>query len=117
RQDVIGGFNAFVRQQQQEPTPATFTLVQFDSQDPYDVVYAGVPLGAVPPLTPERFVPRGAPPLLDALGRSLIDLDVQLASTPIPHPPAQVVFVVVTDGHENASRAFSYAQVRRLIAA
>lgn len=117
RQDVIGGFNAFVRQQQQEPTPATLTLVQFDSHDPYDVVLRCVPLAEVPPLTPERFVPRGMTPLLDALGRSLNELDATLAALPPAERPDQVVLVVVTDGLENASRVFTYAQVRQMLAA
>ena len=117
RQDVIGGFNAFVRQQQQEPAAATLSLVQFDSQDPYEVVLRFVPLADVPPLTLERFVPRGMTPLLDALGRGLVELDATLAALPAAERPEQVVFVVVTDGLENASRAFTYAQVHQLLTA
>ena len=38
REDTIGGFNGFLREQQAQPSPATLTLVQFDSQDPYEVL-------------------------------------------------------------------------------
>ena len=50
-----------------EPTPATFTLVQFDSQDPYEVVQPVGPLAAAQPLTLETYVPRASTPLYDEL--------------------------------------------------
>jgi hypothetical protein len=117
RDDVIGGFNAFLARQQAEPGQATLSLVQFDSQDPYEVLYHFVPLGQVPPLSAERYVPRARTPLLDALGRGIADLDATLAAMPLARRPEQVVVVVVTDGLENASREFSHAQVRAMIAA
>lgn len=117
RADVVGGFNAFLARQQQEPGQATLSLVQFDSQDPYEVLLHLVPLPDVPPLTPERYVPRASTPLLDALGRGMADLNATLASLPAAQRPTQVVVVVVTDGLENASREFTHAQVRALLAA
>jgi hypothetical protein len=58
RDDTIGGFNAFLSQQKAEPGLATLTLVQFDSQDPYEVIHQYMLLGKVPDLTRETFVPR-----------------------------------------------------------
>lgn len=117
REDVIGGFNVFLVRQQAEPGEATLSLIQFDSQDAYEVLLHFVPLAQVPPLSAERYVPRASTPLLDALGRGITDLDATLTAMPISQRPGQVVVVVVTDGLENASREFSHAQVRAMIAA
>lgn len=117
REDVVGGFNAFLTQQQAAPEPATFTLVQFDSQDPYEVLHSVAPISSVPPLTLERYVPRATTPLYDAMGRGILDLEAQLAALPELVRPTKVVFVVVTDGQENASREFDRARVTALIEA
>ena len=117
REDVIGGFNAFLAQQQAAPDPATLTLVQFDSQDPYEVLHAAEPIARIPALTPERYVPRASTPLYDAMGRGILDLEARLAAMPDAERPAKVIFVVVTDGQENASREFDRARVNRLVEA
>ena len=115
RQDTIGGFNAFLAEQQALPSPATFTLVQFDSQDPYEVLHSFTPIGMVPPLTPATYVPRANTPLLDAIGRGINDLAARLDTLPADQRPAKVVFVIVTDGQENASREFTAAKVRAML--
>ena len=74
RDDTIDGFNALLKQQQAEPGAATLTLVQFDLQDPYEVIHRFKPIGEVPELTRETYVPRALTPLLDALGRGINDL-------------------------------------------
>ena len=111
RDDVIGGFNSFLAAQQAQPDPATLTLVQFDSQDPYEVVQAMVPVADAQPLTPATYVPRASTPLYDAIGRGIVELDARLAGLPKSERPAKLVFVIVTDGHENASREFTRARV------
>jgi hypothetical protein len=50
-------------------------LVQFDSQDPYEVIHRFKPIAEVPELTRETYVPRASTPLLDAMGRGIIDLE------------------------------------------
>jgi hypothetical protein len=115
RDDTIGGFNAFLEEQQAAPGAATLTLVQFDSQDPYEVIHHNVPIADVPRLTRETYVPRAMTPLLDALGRGILDLEHSLASMPEEQRPERVVMAVITDGQENASREFSKEQVTRLI--
>ena len=115
RQDTIGGFNAFLSEQQAQPSPATLTLVQFDSQDPYEVLQSFTPIGMVPPLTPATFVPRASTPLLDAIGRGINDLAARLDALTADQRPAKVVFVIVTDGQENASREFTGEKVRAML--
>lgn len=117
REDVIGGFNTFLAQQQASPIPATFTLVQFDSQDSYEVLQSFAPIASIPPLTGEQYVPRASTPLYDAMGRGIIDLEAKLAGIPDSERPGKIIFVVVTDGQENASREFNRARVMGLIEA
>jgi ADP-ribosylglycohydrolase len=117
RDDVIGGFNAFLAEQQAQPGRATLTLVQFDSHDPYEVLQRFVPVQHVPMLTHETYVPRASTPLLDALGRGINDLEASLAGLPADRRPGQIVMVIVTDGQENASREFTKARVTEMIRA
>jgi hypothetical protein len=115
REDTIGGFNGFLREQQAQPSPATLTLVQFDSQDPYEVLHSFAPIGMVSLLTPATYVPRASTPLLDAIGRGINDLAARLANLPSDQRPAKVVFVIVTDGQENASQEFTAEKVRAML--
>lgn len=117
RDDVIGGFNTFLAEQQAAPEPGTLTLVQFDSQDPYEVLHVFAPLHAVRPLDATTYVPRASTPLYDALGRGITDLDARLAAIPEALRPGRLLFVVVTDGQENASHEFNRAQVSAMIQA
>ncbi len=117
RDDVIGGFNAFVEQQREAPGLATLTLVQFDSIDPYEVVYRRLPIDRVPRLSRETFVPRASTPLLDAIGRGIVELDTTLSRLEPVERPDRVLFVIVTDGHENSSREYTYERIEQMIRA
>lgn len=117
RTDTVGGFNAFIAQQRAAPGQVTLTLVQFDSQDPYEVLCSALPVRDVPPLTVEQFVPRASTPLYDAIGRGIVDLDALLIKTPLAWRPTNLLLVIVTDGQENASREFSRCDIRRLLEA
>ena len=115
RDDTIGGFNAFLTGQQDEPGEATLTLVQFDSQDPYEIIHHFKPIANVPLLTRQTFVPRASTPLLDALGRGINDLEQSLGQKAEAERPARVVMVIITDGQENASREFRKNQIEKMI--
>ena len=112
--DAIGGFNTFLKGQQETPGEARLTLVLFDNE--YDVVYDCVPLAQVPPLTTQTFVPRGGTALLDAIARSLDRVGQRLAATPEPQRPGKVIVVILTDGEENSSKQTTQAQVADRIA-
>ena len=115
RDDTIGGFNAFLNAQKATSGLATLTLVQFDSQDPYEVVHHFKPLAEVPELTHETFVPRANTPLLDAIGRGINDLEKSLSDITEAERPSRVVMVLITDGQENASREFRKDQIEKMI--
>jgi len=115
RDDTIGGFNTFLADQKKQPGTATLTLVQFDSEDPYEMIHDFKLLSAVPNLTRKTYVPRAATPLLDAIGRGINDLEQNLSVMPEEEKPAHVVMLVVTDGQENASREFTRNQITQMI--
>jgi len=115
RDDTIGGFNAFLKDQKSQPGTATLTLVQFDTEDPYEVVHSYLPIGDVPNLTRKTYVPRGGTPLLDALGRGINDLEKSISDLPEEGCPSKVVMVVITDGHENSSKEFKKDQILKMV--
>ena len=113
--EVIGGFNSFLEIQQKDEEQATLTLVQFDSANPYEVIHSFKPLKEIPKLTANTFVPRGLTPLLDAIGRGILDVNSFIKTLDKKERPEKVVFVIITDGQENNSREFTKARVTDLI--
>ena len=112
--DVVDGFNGFVAKQRAHSGACTLSLVQFDSNDPFEVIHDAVPVDKVPDLDPDQYEPRGATPLLDALGTLVEAADDRLAG--LDHEEDQIV-TVFTDGLENASRHWTRADLFDLIAA
>ena len=110
RDDAEGGVNALIQDQAEQPGEAIITLVEFDTE--YDFVLQGVPARDV---RPYRLVPRGSTALLDAVGRAINETGARLAAMPEADRPGLVVFVVVTDGHENSSRELTKDQVREMV--
>jgi len=115
RDDTIGGFNSFLADQKSQAGEASLTLVQFDSQDPHEVICHFKPIHEVPELDRNIYVPRASTPLLDALGREINELEQSIAHLQEEDRPSKVVFVVITDGQENASTEFRKEQVERMI--
>lgn len=107
--DVIGGYNAFLKEQKAAPGEAKLTYTQFD--DKYEVVSAAVPISAAPELTDKTFVPRGSTALFDAIGRTLNEQGARIAT----EKWAELVIVcVITDGGENASREYTSDRVKEM---
>jgi hypothetical protein len=110
KDDTEGGFNQFIADQREKPGTATVTLAQFDHE--YELVYSNVPLAKVPPL---ELSPRGSTALLDGIGKLTVDIGADLRALPEDQRPSTVIVVVLTDGHENASKEWSRDAVQRLI--
>ena len=114
--DVVGGFNGFLATQQADGHDAVMTLVQFDSQDPHEVLVNAKPIAEVRPLDRARFQPRGGTPLYDAMGHLIADATIRAEKTAIDGGSAEdVLFVTFTDGQENQSAEYTQAQVFGLI--
>jgi len=111
--DAIGGFNTFLKEQQKLPGKATLTLVQFDHE--YEVICENLALKKVKPFTDKTYVPRGTTALLDAVGKTLNDVQKRIADMDKGKRPLKVIFTILTDGHENASREFSKSQIKTMI--
>lgn len=114
KDDAIGGFNCFLKEQKAAGANATLTLVQFDTEST-DVVHESMPILEVPDLNHQTFQPRGGTPLLDALGRTIDSTGRALAAIPEANRPNKVVFVVITDGQENSSHQHTKASVKEKI--
>lgn len=111
RDDAIGGFNAFLSEQKAIPGEAKLTLALFDNQ--YEVVHDATDIAAVPELTAETFVPRGMTALYDAVGRTIDAIGARLSKAVVK--PEKVIFVILTDGEENASREYTQARTAEMI--
>lgn len=110
---AVSAFNDFLAVQLDVPGDANLTLVQFD--DAYEIHVAGLPLQEVPQLTAATYEPRGSTALLDAIGKTITDLDRRLGDQPEQTRPGKVIVAIFTDGHENASREFTASQISDLI--
>ena len=99
--DMRGGFDTFIEEQKKLPGECKVTLARFD--DHYELVFAGKPLAEVPPL---ELVPRGSTALNDAVGKTINTVGERLSKTPEDQRPSKVLFVIITDGKENASKEF-----------
>lgn len=108
--DAEGGVNSFIEEQAKEPGEALLTLVQFDTE--YEFLHKGTDIKDVPKY---ELHPRGMTALLDAVGRAINETGERLANMDEQDRPGLVIFVVMTDGHENSSREFSKAQVKEMI--
>ena len=108
--DMEGGFDAFIGKQRAVPGECRVSLYQFDNK--YEVVYEGMDLYEVPAL---KIRPRASTALNDAIGRTI--LAVRDAHKVMVDRPSHVVFLVITDGYENASVNFSQHQVKTMIRA
>ena len=116
--DVIGGFNQFLSDQRNVKTNhATLSLVQFDTMNPFEVIHDFRTLPAIEPLNANTYQPRGGTPLLDAVGHGIKSLDERLTQMREHEKPGQILFRIITDGEENASRQYSHRAIRDLIAA
>ena len=111
--DTIGGFNALIEENREEPGEAFVSLVQFNDRS--KVVLDRVPIEKVPRLTRGTYRCRGCTALLDAVGGAIEHIDLVQRVQPAGYEADRVLFVITTDGMENASRRFGYRRVRHLI--
>ena len=114
--DIVGGFNQFLRKQRNTEGEARVTLAQFDSEDPFEMLIDGIPLREVTDLDPAAYQPRSTTPLYDAVGRMIVRIDGQITSRrKVRLPEEDQVVLIVTDGLENASTDFTRSRVFEMV--
>lgn len=113
--DTIGGFNSMLSKQKNEAGDARVTTVLFD--DSYELLHEGIDLKAVQLMTNNDYFVRGTTALLDAIGKTILRISCAREQFKEDERAGKVLFVITTDGLENASREFSYEKIRELIEA
>ena len=111
--DTIGGFNSTLKAHQEAEGRAVVSTVLFDHET--KVLHDRIPIEEVKPLTERDYQVRGCTALLDAVGGSIEFISRIHKYLPEEHKPEHTIFVITTDGLENASRKYSYKQVKQLI--
>ena len=112
-EDTIGGFNAMIERQRTAPGEALVSTVLFDTGS--DVIHDRVDVRHVAPMTHRQYAVGGCTALLDAVGDTIHHIgNVHKYARP-EDVPEKTVFVITTDGMENASHRYTYEKVRRMI--
>ncbi len=111
--DTIGGFNAMIEKQKREPGPALVSTVLFSNES--EVIHDRLPLDRVPPMTERDYFARGCTALLDAVGEAIHHIGNVHKYARREDVPEKTLFIITTDGYENASRRYSYETVQRMI--
>jgi len=111
--DTIGGFNALIEKQKREDGTCYVSTVLFDTE--CDVIHDRVPLEKITPLTADDYVPGGCTALLDAIGGAIHHIgNIHKYARP-EDVPEHTIFVITTDGLENASKRYTSDKVKRMI--
>ncbi|MDR7855478.1 vWA domain-containing protein [Tissierella sp.] len=111
--DTIGGFNAMLNKQQKEDGEAIVTTVLFD--DKYDIIHDRINIKGIKPITEKEYSVEGSTALLDAIGKTINKIGNAQKNTQKDYRADKVVFVITTDGMENASREYTYENIRTMI--
>ena len=112
-EDTVGGFNAMIEKQKLEAGEAVISTVLFDNTS--QVIHDRVPLDSIPRLTRKEYYVRGCTALLDAVGGAIRHIGNVHKYAREEDRPEKTLFVITTDGLENASRSYTYDQVKTMI--
>ena len=111
--DTIGGFNAMIEKQKKEPGEAFVSTILFDNVS--EVLHDRVSLESVPKMTDRDYTVRGCTALIDAIGGAIKHIgNIHKYARP-EDVPEHTMFIITTDGMENASRRFSSDEVKKMI--
>jgi len=111
--DTVGGFNSMLEKQRREAGEAFVSTVLFSGDS--RVIHDRVPLNQVEPLTLQNYIPGGCTALLDALGGAIHHIGNVHKYAREEDVPEHTVFVITTDGMENASHRYSQPEVKRMV--
>lgn len=111
--DTIGGFNSLINKQKKEDGEACVSVILFD--DYSDVVYDRVNIDKIEPMTDKQYYVRGCTALLDALGGAIDHVKNVHKYAREEDRPGKTIFVITTDGLENASSKYTVQEVKTLV--
>ncbi len=111
--DTIGGFNSMIQKQKKETGEALVSTVLFDTS--FTVLHDRVPLSGIRPMTEEEYFAGGGTALLDAMGGSIHHIAGIHKYAREEDRPERTLFIITTDGMENASRRYSLERVRGMV--
>ncbi len=111
--DTIGGYNAMLKKQMEAEGAAFVTTALFD--DEYELLHDRINLKGVKPISDKEYFVRGTTALLDAIGKSIQKIVNVQRNTSDDEKAEKVLFIITTDGLENASREYSYSRIRSMI--
>ena len=111
--DTIGGFNSMLEKQRKEPGDAVVSTVLFDNET--EVIHDRVVIADVPNLTDKEYFVRGCTALLDAVGGAIQHIGNVHKYARKEDVPEKTLFIITTDGMENASHHYTYDKVRNMI--
>lgn len=111
--DTIGGFNSMIDKQKKEEGEAFISTVLFD--DKQEVIYDRVPIEKIEEMTDRQYYVRGCTALLDAVGGAISHIgNIHKYARP-EDVPEKTLFIITTDGYENASHQYDYAKVKKMV--
>ena len=111
--DTIGGFNAMIEKQKREQGEALVSTVLFDNDS--EVIHDRVDIQRIKPMTHKEYYVRGCTALLDAVGGAIHHIGNVHKYAREEDRPEKTLFVITTDGMENASRKYSYDRLKAMI--
>ena len=111
--DTIGGFNSLIAKQKKEDGEALISTILFD--DCTEVLHDRVPLDRIKPMTEDDYYVRGCTALMDALGKAIKHISTIHKYAREEDRPSKTIFIITTDGKENASRQYSSERVKKMV--
>ena len=111
--DTIGGFNSMLGKQKNQDGDAFVTTVLFDHE--YKIVHDRLAVNEVPEMTANDYQVRGSTALIDAIGKTIRHIANIHKYARKEDVPENTIFVIITDGMENASREFTSDKVKTMV--
>jgi len=111
--DTIGGYNAMLNKQQEEPGEAIVTTVLFDNN--YELLHDRINIHGIRPITEKECFVEGSTALLDAIGKTIHKTSNAQRHTLEAQRADKVMFVITTDGMENASCEYTYEKIKEMV--
>lgn len=111
--DTIGGYNALLKKQKEGPGDAVVTTVLFD--DNYELLHDRINVKGIRPITEKEYFVCGCTALLDAIGKTINKIGNVQRNTNEQQRADKVMFVITTDGMENASKEYNYEKIKKMV--